>query len=110
MTPRISGKYHCQLDLKGRHLPVTFTMPDIPDMLPPEEPIVPGHSPIVTDKENDSTAWHYDTLVISQQPQSVLAYTLSTTAPSPDTNSHIKDPDQLSLLSVSVFPFCALSI
>lgn len=30
-TPQISGKYHFQVNLKGLPLPVTFTIPDIPD-------------------------------------------------------------------------------
>lgn len=37
MTPQISGKYQFQVDLKGLCLPVTFTVPDIPDAPPSEE-------------------------------------------------------------------------
>jgi hypothetical protein len=37
VTPQISGKYQFQVDLKGLCLPITFTVPDIPDALPSEE-------------------------------------------------------------------------
>lgn len=50
-TPQISGQYRFQLDLKGRSLPVTFTVPDIPDTPPSEEHFDPNPSLIVTDKE-----------------------------------------------------------
>lgn len=42
-TPQISGKYQFQVDLKGCRLPITFTVPDIPDA-PSEEQFDPGHS------------------------------------------------------------------
>ncbi len=51
MTPQISSKYQFQLDLKGRSLPITVTVPDIPDTPPSEGYFDPNPSLIVADKE-----------------------------------------------------------
>ena len=63
-TPQISGKYQFQLELKGLRLPVTFTVPDIPDTPPSEEQFDPSPSSIVTDKESvfEETSIHTDPL------------------------------------------------
>jgi hypothetical protein len=50
ILPQISGKYQFQVDLKGLRLPVTFTVPDIPDMPPSDEHFDPSTSSI-SDKE-----------------------------------------------------------
>ena len=51
MTPQISGKYQFQVDLKGLRLPVTFTVPDIPDTPASEDHFDPGSNASTTDKE-----------------------------------------------------------
>jgi hypothetical protein len=49
-TPQISGKYQFRVELKERRLPVTFTVPDIPDTPPPEEYFDPSPSLGLMDK------------------------------------------------------------
>lgn len=44
MTPLISDEYLYQLKLKGRRLPVTFTVPDMPDTPSSAEQFDPGPS------------------------------------------------------------------
>jgi hypothetical protein len=46
-TPQISRKYQFQIDLKGLRLPVSFTIPDMPD----SPPLNPSHSWIAPDKD-----------------------------------------------------------
>jgi hypothetical protein len=61
--PQISGKYQFQVDLKGLRLPVTFTVPDIPDTPPSEDHFDPG-SKASTDKEtsfNETSSTHAET-------------------------------------------------
>ena len=95
-TPQISGKYHFQVDLKGLPLPVTFTIPDIPDSPLFENPLGRSHSWIVPDKET-----HIVETVIVQQPQSTITNASGTHADSLETHSHIEDSDMLRHLSVS---------
>lgn len=92
-TPQISRKYHFQANLKGLHLPVTFTIPDMPDSPPFEEPLGPSHSWIVPDKDSQVTETATQRHVITDTPS-------SHTDPR-ETDSHFEDVDILSHLSVS---------
>jgi hypothetical protein len=62
---RISGEYQLEIQLKGLRLPVTITLPDIPDTPPSEGQFDPSPSLIVTDKETgfeETGALHIDPL------------------------------------------------
>jgi len=99
-TPQISSKYHFQADLKGLCLPVTFTIPLMPDssLSGDSEPLGPSPSMIFPDK-----ALHVVGLGTAiQQPQ-------GTDEPL-ETNSHIEDLDLLGHLSVSTSLRCAFTI
>jgi hypothetical protein len=99
-APQISGKYQCQVDLKELGLPVTFTIPDIPDTQPSAaEPTDPSHHPAI-DKESSFVDISDSTTQFSQS----VTHTLGMGPGSPDNG------DQLSLLSVCAFPFCELPI
>jgi hypothetical protein len=93
---QISGKYHFQVDLKGLPLPVTFTIPDIPDSPLFEKPLGRSHSWIVPDEET-----HVTETAIVQQPQSTITNVSGTHTDSLETHSHIADSDMLRHLSVS---------
>jgi hypothetical protein len=86
-TPEISGKYQFQVDLRGSRLPVSFTIPDIPESPPPH----PDSSLIVIDKEADSAG-------TSDTHLSVHADSLDTAVDA--------EVDRASLLSVSAPPTC----
>jgi hypothetical protein len=96
-TPQISSKYHLQADLKGLRLPVTFTIPNMPDSLPSEESLGPSHSRIFPDKDSHIV----DSRAVIQQPQDVVTDTSGTNTEPLETNSHVEDLDLLSHLSVS---------
>jgi hypothetical protein len=119
-TPQISGKYQCLVELKNSAFPITFTIPDIPDMpLSEEEPLDTCHPPASTDMDrnldtSDSTAQRSNNLSISQQPKSVNSHisALGIHSNSPNGNSDIENSDSdrfgFQVLSVSVFPCCVL--
>ena len=90
--PEISGKYQFQVDLSSSRLPVSFTIPDIPDSPPSDEYLVPNPSLVAADKRADS-------VVISD------AHTLSTHTDSPSTAVDM-EVDRANLLSVSASPTC----
>jgi len=84
-TPQISRKYHFQADLKGVRLPLTFTIPHMPDS--------PSHSWIAPDKDPQ--------VIETATEQHVITDTSSTRAGPRETDGHFKDVDLLSHLSVS---------
>jgi hypothetical protein len=118
-TPQISGKYQCLVELKNSAFPITFTIPDIPDIpLSEEQPLDTCHPQASTDMDpnvdtSDSTAQQLNSLSISQ-PQSVNSHisALGIHSNSPNSNSDIEDSDSdrfgVQVLSVSAFPCCVL--
>src|SRR6266404_6500276 len=51
-TPQISGRYHFQVDLRGSNLPITITLPDIPDT-PSEECLIVADKEISIEETSD---------------------------------------------------------
>jgi hypothetical protein len=105
-TPQISSKYHFQADLKGLRLPVTFTIPIMPEPSPSEEPLGPSHSMIFPDKDSHIV----DSGMTIQQPQDVVTDTSDTNTEPLETNIRIEDLDLRSHLSVSTSLCCAFTI
>jgi hypothetical protein len=95
-TPQISGKYQFQIDLKGLCLPVTFTIPDIPDV----PPVVTDNETTIVETDSMVQPEHADIPAIAQQHQTVIAHMQGMRGDMPDTNGHI-DQDQANLLFVS---------
>lgn len=99
-TPQISRKCHLQADLKGLRLPVIFTIPDMPDSLPFEEPLRPSHSRIIPDKDPQVNK--------TATQQHVITNTSGGHTDPLETDSHFEDIDLLSHLSVS--PSCSVRL
>ena len=107
-TPQISSTCHFQAELKGLRLPVTFTIPIMPDSLPSasEEPLGPSHSMIFPDKDSHLI----DSGTTIRQPQDVVTDTSDTNTEPLETNSRIEDLDLRSHLSVSTSLHCTFTI
>jgi hypothetical protein len=90
-TPQISGKYQFQVDLIGLRLPVTFTVPDIPDTPSSEDHFDPSPS---LDKE------------ISEETSDIHTECTHT---DPLDDIHL-EVDQPNLLLVSPYILCACTI
>ncbi len=93
-TPQISGKYQFQVDLRGSRLPVSFTIPDIPDTPPSDGHFDPGPSLVVTDEGADSVVTTSD------------AHVLGAHTDSPDTTTIDIEADRTNILSVSAHLMC----
>lgn len=102
-TPR---KCHFQADIKGLSLPITLTIPIIPDSSHSEDSLGPSPSVIFPDK--DSHASVIDAGMGIQQPQDTD--TSVTNIEPLKTNSHTKDSDFLGHLSVSMTFRCIFTI
>jgi hypothetical protein len=96
-TPQISGKYQCQVDLKELGLPVTFTIPDIPDTQPSATAPTDSSYHLAINKEHS----------VVDISDSTTQFSQSVTHAGLDSSD---DGDQLSLLSVRAFPFHELLI
>ena len=107
-TSQISSKYHFQADLEGLRLPVTFTLPIMPDSSPSDAPFGPSHSMILQDKDADSHVISSGMAI--QQPQDMVTDTLGINTQSLETNSHVENIDLLIYLSVSISLHCAFTI
>ena len=107
-TSQISSKYRFQADLEGLRLPVTFTLPIMPDSSPSDVPLGPSHSMILQDKDVDSHVISSGTAI--QQPQDMVTDTLGTNTQSLETNSRVENIDLLTYLSVSISLHCAFTI
>ena len=107
-TPQISSKYRFQGDLKGLRLPVTITLPIMPDSSPSEEPLDPRHFMISPNNDSDSHVVNSGTTI--QQPQDVVTDTSGTSTQPLEANSRVEDIDLLTHLSVSISLHCALTI
>ena len=90
--PEICGKYRFHIDLRGKRLPVSFTVPDIldtDDNSPPSDELLdPGSSSIDTDEEANSEDAHIP----------------STHANSPGPDNTIGIGVYRNLLSVGAYP------
>ena len=106
-TPQISSKYHFQADLKGLRLPVTFTIPIMPEPSPSEESLGPSHSMIFPDKDSHLIN---SEMTIQQPPQDAVTDTSDTNTEPLETNIRIEDLDLRSHLSVSTSSRCAFTI
>lgn len=99
-TPYYSGKYRFQVELKGLRLPVTITIPDIPDTKHGRDDSSGSLNVLAIEPHNvasDSTSQ----CLFTATRQSEDAQALETTTESPDIGISIGD--QLDLLSVSLF-------
>jgi hypothetical protein len=102
-TPQMPGKFHFQADLKGLRLPVTFTIPDMPESLPFKEPLGPRHSWIFPERDSRVTE------TVTQKPRSANADTVTSamhTNPL-EIDSHDEGSDLLGHLSVRTPLLCA---
>ncbi|KAH8977530.1 hypothetical protein EDB92DRAFT_1819759 [Lactarius akahatsu] len=102
-TPYYSGKYHFQVELKALCLPVTITIPDIPDATPGcDGPSGSLTVPLPTEARcvaSDSTSHRLS--IATQRRED--AQGLGTTTDSPDISISIDDQlDLLSGLGISV--------
>lgn len=98
-TPCYSGRYRFQVELKGLSLPVTITIPDIPDTTPSNDD--PSGSLIVSPTETHcvaSDSMSHRLSIATQRPEDDQA--LKETTDSPDTSIQVSIDD---LLSVSLF-------
>ena len=105
-TPQISSQYHYQAALKGLRLPVTFTIPVMPDSSPSEESLGLSHSIIFPDK--DPHLINSGTTI--QQPQDVVTDTSDTNTEPLETNGRIEDLDLHSHLSVNTSLRCTFTV
>ena len=108
-VPEIISRYHFQVDLRGRRLPVTITIPIMPDSSESlsEDSLRPSRSIIII-PDNDPHDVDSETAI--QQPQGVVTDPSSTNSEPLETNSCVEGLDLLSHLSVSVSLCCALTI
>ena len=107
-TLQITNKYRFQADLKWLHLPVTITLPIMPDSLPSEEPLGTSHSMISPDNDLDSHVINSGMTI--QQPQDVVTNTSGMNTQPLEANSRVEDTDLLTHLSVSISLHCAFTI
>ena len=105
-VPEISSKYHFQVDLRGHRLPVTITIPIMPDSSesPSEDSLRPSHSIIFPDKNSHVV----DSGTATQQPQGAVTDTSNTNTEPLKTNSCVEGLDLLGNASVST-PLCCAS-
>ncbi|KAI0291460.1 hypothetical protein BC826DRAFT_481228 [Russula brevipes] len=98
-TPQISGKYQFQIDLKGLCLPVTFTIPDIPDV----PPVVTDNETTIIETDSMAQPEHADIPAIAQQHQTVVPRMQSMCGDMPDANGQDQaNRDLLSDLGITV--------
>jgi hypothetical protein len=102
-SPQISGKFYFQADLKGLHLPVTFTIPDMPESLPFKEPLGPCHSLIFPDKDPRVVE------TATQKPRSAITDMSGTHTNPLEIDSHVEGSELFIHLSVSTPVICVRS-